>query len=202
MLSATGSPSKRSTARRFAPPRRTKATSASSAGPTTPVRVAKRDERTSATLHEERRLAAQEDDVSARHPCGARPRPLRPRKRGAVRLGRVGRCEHERLRLLRVTGAKLAESLDRTPERELRTAQTFDEVAPPTGSEGLERPELTVDGAEAAGDPLPPDPVSRDDPLPLEQELGQRTPVGLAVCEEPRRKRPAALRRRRRSPVA
>src|SRR6266540_1158327 len=103
------------------------------------VRLAERDERAAAALDEERRLAAEED--------------------------------------------------------ELGTAQTLDEVAAPADAERLERAQLRVNGAVAARDSLAADAVARDDPLALEQQLGEGAPVGLAG-EEAVGRRPAALRRR------
>ena len=55
----------------------------------------------------------------------------------------------------------------------------------------LERPELAVDRAVSPGDSLATDAVTRDDPLPLEHELGQRPTLPGAV-EEPCRKRPTS----------
>src|SRR6185312_5763390 len=83
---------------------------------------------------------------------------------------------------------------DRARERELRAAEPLDEVAAPAGPDVLERLELAVDRAVAAGDPLRPDAVARDDPLPLEQELRQGPAVGrdrAPGCEQPRGERPA-----------
>ena len=55
----------------------------------------------------------------------------------------------------------------------------FDEVAAPAEAERLERLQLAVDGAVAAGDSLAADAVAGDDALPLEQQLGQRPRRGL-----------------------
>ena len=92
--------------------------------------------------------------MRAGDPRGAAAGALRPRQRGAVRLRRVGRGEHERLRLLPVARPQLAQPLDRAAERELRAAEALDEVAAPAEAERLERAQLAVDGAVAAGDPL------------------------------------------------
>src|SRR6185503_15468917 len=95
------------------------------------------------------------------------------------------------------SAAQLAEPLDRAGQRELRAAESLDEVAAPAGADGLERPELAVDGPVAAGDPLRTDPVARDDSLSLEQELGQRPAIGgrPTRCEQARGERPESRRR-------
>src|SRR5206468_1729451 len=82
-------------------------------------------------------------------------------------------------------------------ERKLRTAEPLHEVAAPAGAERLERAQLAVHRAVAAGDSLGADGVAGHDAVPLEQELRERAPVGLGTREEPRRERPASLRRRR-----
>ena len=173
-VSPTGSPSKRSTARRFTPPhahaprgRRQRLSQPAL------LRLAQRDERAAAALDEERRLAAEQDDVRPGHPGCSGSGPLRPRQRGAVGLGRVGGREHERLRLLAVLRPQLAQALDRAAERELRAAEAFDEVAAPAEAERLQRAQLAVDRAVAAGDPLGADAVACDDPVPLQQQLGE-----------------------------
>ena len=180
IVSVTGSPSKRSTARRFAPPRFTCATSAASAD-AQPflVGLAKRDKRAAAALDEEHGLAAKQDDVRTGDTRGATVRALRPRDCSAVRLRRVGGCEHERLRLVAVARTKLAQPLDRAAERELRAAEPFDEVAATAGAERLERAQLGVHRAVAAGNALTAHAVARDDALTLEQELGERAAVRL-----------------------
>src|SRR5262245_61934420 len=141
------------------------------------------------------RLAPEQHDVRARDARGACTGAPRPRKRGAVRLGRVGRREHQRLGVLPAL-AQLAEALDRASERELGTAEPFDEVATATQTERLERTELRVDGAVTARNPLRPDAVARHDPVPLEEELRERAPVRRAG-EEPVGPGPAAGRRSR-----
>ena len=117
------------------------------------VRIAQRDERAPAALDVEHRLAAERDDIGAGDTCGARSRALRPRQRSAVGLRRIGRREHERVALL-VALAQLAQPFDGAAERELRAAEAFDEVAAPAEAERLERAQLGVDGAVAAGDAL------------------------------------------------
>ena len=101
---------------------------------------------------------------------------MRPREDAAVGLGGIGGREDERLVVVRVP--QLAEPFDGARERELRAAEPFDEVPAATGAHRLERLQLPVHGAVAADDPLGADAVARDDPLPLEQELGERASVG------------------------
>ena len=128
-------------------------------------------------------------------PCDARracARPLRPREHRAVGLRRIGGGQDERLLLLVLARPELAQPLDRAAERELRAAEPLDEVAAAAEPQRLERLQLAVDGAVAAGDPFAAHTVAGDDPLPLEQELGQRAAVGVAR-EEPLGERPAAL---------
>ena len=144
------------------------------------LRLAERDDRAAAALDEQRRLAAEEDDLCAGDTGSSAARPLRPRQLGAVGLGRIGGGDHERLGLLAFPRPELAQPLDRAAEGELGAAEPLDEVAAPAEPERLERLQLAVDRAVAAGDPLRPDAVASDDPLPLEQELGERAPVGLA----------------------
>jgi signal transduction histidine kinase len=159
------------------------------------LRLTQRNERAAAALDEERRLAAEQDDVragDARRPSAC---ALRPRQRRAVRLRRIGGGEHERLRLAAFARPQLAQPLHRPAERELGAAEALDEVAAPARPERLERTQLLVDGAVAAGDALAADAVACDDALPLEQELRQRAPVEVAG-EERRGERPTPLRRR------
>jgi hypothetical protein len=136
------------------------------------VRLSERQQRATAALHVERRLAAREHDVRARNPCRPRAGPLRPWEGGAVRLRRVGGGEHQRLVLLHPP--ELAEPLDGAGERELGTAEPFDEVPAAARADGLERLQLRVDRPVSAGNPLRADAVPGDDPLPLEQELRER----------------------------
>ena len=95
------------------------------------VRLAQRHERAAAALDEQRRLAAEQDDVRAGDARRARAGALRPRQRGAVRLRRIGGGEHERLRLVALARPQLAQPLDGAAERELRAAEPLDEVAAP-----------------------------------------------------------------------
>src|SRR4051794_5901602 len=100
--------------------------------------LAQRDERAAAALDEEGRLAAEQHDVGARDARGAGAAAPRPRQRGSVRLCGVGGGEDERLRLLPVLRPELAQTLDGAAERELRTAEAFDEVAAAARPERLE----------------------------------------------------------------
>src|SRR5437868_15164670 len=102
---------------------------------------------------------------------GACARALRPRERGTIRLRRIRRRQHQRLRLVAVARTQLAQPLHRTAERKLRTPESLDEVAAPAGAERLERTQLAVHRAVAARDYLASDAVARHDPLPLQQQL-------------------------------
>src|SRR5262245_59138969 len=130
----------------------------------------------------------------------AAARQLRPGQRGAVRLCRIGRCEHERVRLLAFLRTELSKPLDRAAERELRPAEALDEVAAPREAERLERLQLSVDRAVAADDPLAAHAVAGDDALPLEQQLRQSPSIRDLSGVRPRtwleetcRLRPTAL---------
>src|SRR5436190_2726423 len=158
------------------------------------LRLAQRDERPAAALDEQRRFAAEEDDVGACDPRRASSGALRPGESGAVGLSRVGGGEHQRLLFLAVLGLELSQPLHGPAKRELGAAEPFDEVPAAAEPERLERPELAVDGAVTARDPFAADAVARDDALALEQELGERAPVG-AAREQAAGQRPAALRR-------
>ena len=132
--------------------------------------------------------------MRARNSGGARTGAPGPRQRGAVGLSRIGRREHERV----VVGAgpELAQALDSAGERELGSAEAFDEVAPATGADRLEGAQLAVDGPVATRDALTANAVSHDDSLALQQELRERTTVD-GRREQPGRQRPATLRRGR-----
>ena len=132
-----------------------------------------------------------------RDSCRPRARTLRPREHRAVRLRRVGGSEDERLGLVLLARAQLTQPLDSPAQRELGSAETFHEVAAPAGAERLERAQLSVDRAVAAGDSLGADGVARHDAVPFQQELGKRSAVGLAAVEERSRERPAPLGRGR-----
>ena len=140
------------------------------------VGIAERHERAAAPLDVERGRAAEQDDVRAGDPGRSRACASRPRQRRAVRLGGVGRREHERV----VLGAPLRSSRSRSTapgERELRAAEPLDEVPATTGADRLERAQLAVHGAVPAGDALAADAVAHDDALSLEQQLGESAPI-------------------------
>src|SRR6266550_3539227 len=165
-------------------------------------RVPQRDQRAAAALDEERGLTAEEDDFRTRDPGCPRPRPFRPRQGRAVRLCGVGGGEHERVGLVALARPQLAEPLDRAAEGELGAPEALDEVAAPAEAERLERLQLAVDGAVPAGNSLCPDAVTGDDPLPLEQQLGECPPIRTGPgtwsrdrAKEALRPRPATLRR-------
>ena len=179
-VSPTGWPSKRSTASRFAPPRFDVRDERGERGPQPRlVRLAQRHERAAAALDEERRLAAEQDDVRAGDARRARARALRPRAaqrrtaapdrppRARARSGSSPSC------------GRSSRSRSTAPrQRELRAAEPLDEVAAAADAERLEVAQLAVDRAVAAGDSFAAHAVARDDPLPLEQELGERAPLG------------------------
>ena len=119
------------------------------------IGLAQRNERAAAALDEQHRLAVEQHDPRTGHPRSARTGSTRPRDRRAVRLGRIGGGEHEHVALVdraRRVRAKLAQPLDRTGQRELRTAETLDEVPAPADAERLERAQLAVDRAVPALD--------------------------------------------------
>src|SRR5256885_13931361 len=80
---------------------------------------------------------------------------------------------------------------DRTPDRELRTAESLDEVTAPAEAERLERTQLRVHRAVAAGDSLGANTVAGDDSLPFEEELGKRPAIGR-FAEQARGARPTS----------
>src|SRR5262249_46695163 len=168
--STTGSPSKRSTARRRPRPARTWSASAASAGrsqsglgsrsgtsdrpPRSTYSIASPPTATTyapAALASRHRPSAARDAVRAGDAGGAPPRPPRPRQRRTVRLRGIGGGEHERLCVL-VALAVLAQALDAAAERELGASKPLDEVAATAEPERLERAQLGIDGAVAAGD--------------------------------------------------
>ncbi len=192
-----GSPSKRSTASRF-------------------------DARLGARARRARRAPAGATRRRARAAARASGRPARrrapPRRRAARRSAPATRAARAPARfghgsaapygcagsaaastsalgLVALARPQLAQPLDRAAERELRAAEALDEVAAPADAERLERPQLAVDRAVAAGDPLGAHAVARDDALPLEQELRERAPVAARSANSALGQRPASLRR-------
>ena len=138
--------------------------------------LAERQERPAAALDEERGLAVEDDDVRPGNPRGARGRPLRPRERGPVRMHGVCCGEDERA----AGAAPVAQALDRAGQGELRAPEPLDEVAAAADAERLELAELPVDGRVPARNALGADAVPGDDPLALEQELGEGARFGCA----------------------
>ena len=111
--------------------------------------------------------------MGAGHPGRTRSRTLRPRDRGTVGLRRIGGREHERALVVEAT--KLSKPLHGSRKRELRAAETFDEVPAATEPDRLHRPELTVDRTEPTDDTLAAHTVTGDDALALEEELRERS---------------------------
>src|SRR5690349_6709440 len=116
------------------------------------VGIAKRDERAAAALHEQGRHAADHHDLSAGDPGRSRPVPLRPGQHGSVGLRGVSGTEHERLRFVVLARPELTQAFDGASEGELGAAEAFDEVTAPAETERLERLQLAVHRAVAAGD--------------------------------------------------
>src|SRR5690348_6647823 len=73
------------------------------------LRLAQRDDRPAAALHEERRLAAEQDDLRPGYPRGPRAGALRPRQRSAVGLRGIRCREHERLCVVALARTELAQ---------------------------------------------------------------------------------------------
>ena len=187
-VSVTGSPSKRSTASRFAPPRLTNPTSAASAGRSHSLSGSAGARATARRARRTARLAAEQDDVRSRDAGGAGPGALGHGERSAVRAGRVGGRRGRAALARRPPWPQLRSRSTAPPQRELRAAEPLDEVAAPARAERLERPQLAVDRAVAAGDPLAADGVAGDDAVPLEQAAPR------ARGDRARRRRTAAPR--------
>ena len=159
------------------------------------LRFSQRHERAATALHEERRLAAQQNHLRAGDARRPSTGSFRPRQRGAVRLRGIRCSQHQRVCVLAAL-TQLADPLDRAAERELCAAEPFDEVTATTETECLKRTQLCVHRAVAAGNALGAHAVAGDDALPLEQELGERAAL-RGACEQPLGARPASSRRRR-----
>ena len=110
-------------------------------------------------------------------------------------MRRIGGSEHERFRLVAFARPQLPQPFDAAGQRELRAPEPLDEVAAAADAERLQRTQLPIDGAVAAGNPFAAHAVASDDPLPFEEQLGERTRIGLAG-EEPLSRGPAPLGRR------
>ena len=126
-----------------------------------------------AALDVEQRLAVAEHHVGAGGPGGAAlALELRPGERRR-RTDSRGRSRPGPGAAPSVSG-QAAQPLDRARERELRPAESLDEVAAPRRSEQLEVLELAVDRGEAARDPLGDRRLAGDDSVALEHQLRQR----------------------------
>ena len=164
------------------------------------IGVAQRHERAAAALDEESRIPVEQHDPRTGDTGGTSTGAARPRQGSSIGLRRIGRGEHERLGLVAAPRRpELTKPLDRTWQRELRTAETFDEVPAPADAERLERLQLRVHGAVSTANPLATNTVAGHDALALEQELGERSPI-RRPREQRGRERPAPLRRRRGRP--
>ena len=178
-VSPTGSPSKRSTARRLLRLVFTCATSACKR-----ARSHSSSGSRSGTSDLPPRSTKSAGSPPSRTTCAPATRAARPParfghgKRRAVGLRRVGRGKDERFGLLALARAQLPQPFHCAAERELRAAEPLDEVAASADAERLERLQLAVHRAVAAGDPLGADAVARDDPLALEQQLGESAAIG------------------------
>jgi hypothetical protein len=148
-----------------------------------------------------------------------RARVIRPRQRGAERVGRIGGGEHQcgvvvaLLAFAPATGhgglpgrgraswlCHRTHPVDGAGHRELRPAEALDEVAaaaPPGLLVGLEH---RVDRGEAARRVLGHDGAPGDDAVPVEQSLGGCMRPPGRVCLPLRQQRPTAGRRRRPGP--
>ena len=92
-----------------------------------------------------------------------------------------------------------AQALDGPRQRELRAAETLDEVAAARDPERLQTAQLGVERREAARDAFGEHELAREDPVALEQQLRQRAPARGRVLlrgagEERRGQRPAPWR--------
>src|SRR5439155_1749815 len=107
------------------------------------------------------------------------PRPLRA-QHGPARAGQEAGLEQQRedLRLLVLLRPQLSGPLDRAGQRELRAAESLDEVAAPADAERLQRAQLSVHRAVAAGNSFAAHAVAHDNALTLEQELRERARIG------------------------
>ena len=101
------------------------------------------------------------------------PSSFWPRQRRAVRLCRVDCGKHERL----LVGASSPQTLDRTGQGELRSAEALEEVTPARDPERFELRQLGVDRRETALDPLRQHLFTGHDPVALEQQLAERPPA-------------------------
>ena len=120
------------------------------------IRLAQRNERATSALDEQRRLAVEEHDPRAGDASRARTGATRPRQGGSIGLRRVGRSQNERQGLIGV----LAQALDRSRQRELRSSKAFDEIPAPAHAQGLEVSQLPVHRRIATGNSFAANPVA------------------------------------------
>ena len=185
-VSTTGWPSNRSTASRLRATGRGRAARAPrSPAAATPRRArgaarasGRRARRTAPPRRRAGRPARRRRGRRAHLPASATGAPPRTAAPGSAAASTSGSGSSS-------SSARSSRSRSTAPgERELRAAEALDEVAAPAGADRLEILQLAVDGAVAARDALGAHAVARDDPLPLEQQLRERAPVG-AAGEEP-----------------
>ena len=127
-----------------------------------------------------------EDDRGA----DAARRPLRllfrPIQRRAVRIGGIGRAEHDDFGFVGPI-AQRSQQVERAGHRELRRAEAGDEIPAPDASRFFHSLQHRIDHAEAAGDGFRGDGFTRQDTVACEQLLrptwSRRWPEGLALHE-------------------
>jgi hypothetical protein len=175
-VSPTGCPSKRSTARRFCPVARTCTTRAASAG---------RSHSGSGSG------AERESGRRARHKAPAllregrhtlRRRARHARRRASATAGRLHRAAPGRPQPERAARAHRGARAGARPlrQRELRSSKAFDEIPAPAHAQGLEVSQLSVHPRIATGNSFAANPVARDDPLALEEQLGEGAWIRIA----------------------
>ncbi len=171
-----------------------------------------RPARTCSTSATQRRLEPR--IVGARRASGARarrapgtasarrrpgPRRRRARASGGARRRAVGRAGHASAAPYGCAGStaasttggassagSAAQPLDRAGQRELRAAEALDEVPAPGDPERLELRELGVDRREPARHALGQHLLAGQDPVALEQQLGERAPPRAPDRPRPR----------------
>ncbi len=82
-----------------------------------------------------------------------------------------------------------AQPLDGAGQRELGAAEALDEVAAARDAERLQPAQLGVERGEATGHAFGEDELAGEDPVALEQQLGQR--ARRSECRRPARREPA-----------
>ena len=101
-------------------------------------------------------------------------RGVGPTDRGTVRLGRVGCCEHDRARLVRVRRAERTHPVDRARQRELRGAEPGDEPTAAGAARFLQRAQHGVHRGETAGHTFGAHAFTGHHAVPFEQLQGLR----------------------------